>query len=124
MPDVRRAADDIALRRKELHLLLADRPLPYPIEQTAGATKNISVCFWYKHIREPKTTFSTIVILPHSQIKHVSVFRAIEVVAELLAEELGRSGSLAEFYEFLVRSQRDPFLNERAVKPDVPSSIG
>lgn len=81
------------------HLLLADRPLPYPIERTAGTTGQISVCFWYSHIRQPKHTFSTVVILPESRTVHPAVFRRIETVADLLAEELARHGSLADFYE-------------------------
>lgn len=93
---------------KNFHLLLADHPLPYPIERAAGATKNISVCFWYKHVREPKTTFSIIVILPHSQGTRASVFRAIEVVADLLAEELAQNGCLAEFYELVDHSKCQP----------------
>ena len=86
---------------KSFHLLLADRPLPYPIERAAGVTNKISVCFWYTHRRERATTFSTIVVLPYSKTTQTTVFRAIEVVADMLAEELGRSGHLAEFYELV-----------------------
>ena len=81
------------------HLLLADRPLPYPIERAAGSTRQISVCFWYSHVRQPKTTLSTVVILPESRTKNPAVFRMIETVADLLAEELARYGCLSDFYE-------------------------
>jgi hypothetical protein len=81
------------------HLLLADRPLPYPIERTAGSTQQISVCFWYSHVRQPKLTFSTVVVLSDSRTLHPAVFRRIETVADLLAEELARHGSLGDFYE-------------------------
>lgn len=82
------------------HLLLADRPLPYPIERAAGLTDRISVCFWYSHVRHPRTTFSTIVILPESRTNHPAVFRMIEAAADLLAEELLRGERLADLYEF------------------------
>jgi hypothetical protein len=90
--------------RKSFHLLLADRPLPYPIERTAGSTGQISVCFWYSHIRQPKRTFSTIVVLADSRTHHPAVFRRIEMVADLLAEELARHGSLGDFYELFEES--------------------
>ena len=81
------------------HLLLADRPLPYPIEDTAGTARQISVCFWYSHVRQLQETLSTIVILSDSRTNHRAVFRRIETVADLLAEELVREGRLAGFYE-------------------------
>lgn len=90
------------------HLLLADRPLPYPLERTAGLSCKISVCFWYAHVRQPKCTFTTIVILAGSRTNHPGVFRKIEVIADLLAEELTRGGQLAEVYE-LVEDAAHPF---------------
>ncbi len=84
---------------KTYHLLLADRPLPYPIELASGPAQKVSVCFWYSHVHQPKTTFSTIVILPDPRTCHPAVFRRIEMVADLLAEQLTRHGRLADFYE-------------------------
>ncbi|HXX99939.1 MAG TPA: hypothetical protein VEI54_03400 [Candidatus Limnocylindrales bacterium] len=84
---------------KSFHLLLADRPLPYPIERSSGSTGKISVCFWYSHVRHPKSTFSTIVVLTDARTNHPLVFRRIEDVADLLAEELALHGKLAPFYE-------------------------
>ncbi|MGB7846278.1 MAG: hypothetical protein WBL63_11730 [Candidatus Acidiferrum sp.] len=81
------------------HLLLADRPLPYPNESSEGPTRQVSVCFWYSHLRQPKKTFSTVVILSDSRTNHPAVFRLIEMVADLLSEELVRYGCLADFYE-------------------------
>ena len=81
------------------HLLLADRPLPYPLECDSGPTRKISVCFWYAHIRSPKSTFSTIVILVGTHTNHPSLFRKIELAADLLAEQLAREGHLAGVYE-------------------------
>lgn len=81
------------------HVLLADRPLPYPIERETGPTRKLSVCFWYSHVHQPDCTFSTIVILAGSRANHPALFRKIELVADLLAEELGRSEKLAEVYE-------------------------
>jgi hypothetical protein len=87
------------------HLLLADRPLPYPIERTAGSASQISVCFWYAHVARPKHTFSTVVVFPESRTVHPAVFRRIETVADLLAEALARNGSLADFYELFEESE-------------------
>ncbi len=36
------------------HLLLADQPLPYPIEVTAGTTRQVSLRFWYSHVRNSR----------------------------------------------------------------------
>jgi len=85
--------------RKTFHLLLADKPLPYPNERAAGPTRKISVCFWYSHLCQPKSTFSTILILAGSGTSDPAVFRRIETVADLLAEELAREGHLAGVYE-------------------------
>lgn len=83
------------------HLVLADRPLPYPIERATGTSRQISVCFWYAHVRQPKRTFSSIVILAGSRTNHPALYRKIELVADLLAEELTREGQLAGVYELL-----------------------
>jgi hypothetical protein len=71
------------------HVLLADRPLPYPLERGKGAGDRISACFWYSHINHPATC-ATIVILPDSRTNHPAVFRMIEEAADLLADELLR----------------------------------
>lgn len=84
---------------ENFHIVLADRPLPYPNERSAGPTRKISVCFWYSHVRHPKTTFSTVITLEGSRMNHPAVFRRIEIVADLLAEELAAHGHLAEFYD-------------------------
>jgi hypothetical protein len=81
------------------HLLLADRPLPYPLECAAGPTKKFSLCFWYSPVGEPSKTHCTIVLLNGTRIQYPAVFRRIELVADLLAEELALKDELAEFYE-------------------------
>ena len=85
---------------ESFHLLLADRPLPYPLEQGYAARRRVSVCFWYSHVSQPNSTLSTIVVLPDSRTNHPAVFRMIEAAADLLAEELVASGTLSAFYEF------------------------
>lgn len=85
---------------QRFHLLLADRPLPYPLEKSAGPTNKVSVCFWYSHIRRPKCTLSCIVILSGTRTNHPSLYRKIELIADLLAEELIRQGDLAVVYEY------------------------
>lgn len=85
---------------QRFHLLPADRPLPYPIEKSAGPTKKVSLCFWYSHARRPKCTLSCIVILSGTRTNHPSLYRKIELIADLLAEELIRQGDLAVVYEY------------------------
>ena len=43
---------------KTFHLLLADRPLPYPAERGDDPTQTVSVCFWYVYGADPDTTKS------------------------------------------------------------------
>ena len=83
------------------HLFLADRPLPYPLERNASPSNKISVCFWYTHVRRPNRTFSSIVILEGCQTNSPSIFRKIELIADLLANTLTREGRLVDVYEFL-----------------------
>jgi len=86
---------------KSYHLLLADRPLPYPIERTSGSTGKVSVCFWCSHFSHPTSTFSTIVVLREARRKYPAVLRRIENIADLLTEEVAACGTLAEFCEFV-----------------------
>jgi hypothetical protein len=43
---------------KTFHLLLADRPLPYPAERGEHPTQTVSVCFWYVYGADRDTTKS------------------------------------------------------------------
>jgi len=47
---------------RNFHLVLADRPLPYPVESASGPTGTISVCFWYVYGAENRETKSTVVL--------------------------------------------------------------
>ena len=82
------------------HLLLADRPLPYPNEHSTERIEKISVCFWYSHISQPHITNSTVVTLPSNDANRPAMFRTIETIADLLAPMVARSGHLAQFYDF------------------------
>jgi len=86
---------------ESFHLLLADRPLPYPIECSLGPANQVSACFWYSHISGSRKTRSTIVILPYPHVNRPSLFRLLETAADLLAEELRCRGNLDTFYEFV-----------------------
>jgi hypothetical protein len=88
----------------KFHLLLADRPVPYPNERASGPTDKVSVCYWYSHVRTKFETRTAIVVLPCPRTNHPAVFRLIESVADLLANELNRFGNLSEFYEFVPSS--------------------
>ena len=84
---------------QSFHLLLADRPLPYPLARSAGPSKKISISFWYTPPNDFARTLSTIVILASYPRNNSSLFRKIETVADLLAEELLLRGRLTEVYE-------------------------
>ena len=93
---------------RTFHLLLADRPLPYPIERSAGPTDRVSLCFWYTPLYPEETTESTIVILKALRRSRSTLFRRIEMVADLLAEELVNKGQLVGLYE-LFESEQEPW---------------
>ena len=81
---------------RNFHLLLADRPLPYPAERGGGPT--VSVCFWYQYGAERDATKSTVVLFEGVTSPKGIHFRKIEFIADVLAEELLRRQSLAVFY--------------------------
>ncbi len=83
---------------RNFHLLLADRPLVYPAERGGGATRVVSVCFWYLYGAERNATRSTVVLFDGVFGPKANIFRRIEFVADLLADELVRRQSLAVFY--------------------------
>jgi hypothetical protein len=86
------------------HVLLADRPIPYPLERSAVPSKQLSGCFWYSHARRPMETLSTIIILEGSLTNKTALFHKIETVADVLAEELSAREQLAEVYELFEHS--------------------
>lgn len=83
---------------KNFHLLLADRPLPYPAERGVGATPTMSVCFWYLYGTDRNSTKSTVVLFEGIPGPKANLFRQIEFIADVLADELLRHQSLAVFY--------------------------
>jgi hypothetical protein len=83
---------------RNFHLLLADRPLPYPAERVAGPTRKVSVCFWYVYGEESRATKSTVVIFECSTGAKERIYRQIEFIADVLADELLRRKELAVFY--------------------------
>ena len=98
---------------ESFHLLLADRPLPYPNEMAAGPSRRTSVCYWYAHVAGCDQNRSTIVFMPCTNNLCSNAFRWIETAADLLATELMHGPDLAEFYEFipaktLLRARRAP----------------
>jgi hypothetical protein len=83
---------------RNFHLLLADRPLPYPMETSEGPTRMTSVCFWYVHGTEIGATKSTVVVFENVSGSNANIFRQIEFIADILADELRRRQTLAGFY--------------------------
>jgi len=84
------------------HLLLADRPLPYPAERSAQPAREVSLCFWYSS----DTQRSTLVIVPAGKGASVVPYRDIEFVADLLSEKLLLKGKLAPMYGLTDNSLR------------------
>lgn len=82
---------------RNFHLLLADRPLPYPMELGADPTHTVSVCFWYAYGEETETK-SAVVLLESQACPKEKLYRQIEYIADVLADELLRRRELATFY--------------------------
>jgi hypothetical protein len=80
------------------HLLLADRPLPYPMERTYGVTRITSLCFWYVYGAEGAGTKSAVVLFEDGASSKQKFFRQIEFIADILADELVRRRELAVLY--------------------------
>jgi len=83
---------------RNFHLLLADRPLAYPMERGENPKPMTSVCFWYVYGAERDDTKSTVVLFECGAGCKEKIFRQIEFIADVLAEELLRRQSLAVFY--------------------------
>jgi hypothetical protein len=83
---------------RNFHLLLADRPLPYPAELGGAPTQTVSVCFWYTYGEEKAATKSTVVLFESCAHLKEKLYRQIEFVADVLADELLRRRELAVFY--------------------------
>ena len=83
---------------RNFHLLLADRPLPYPVELGAGPAQTVSVCFWYAYGKEWAATKSAVVIFESCARPKEKLYRQIEFIADVLADELLRPRELAVFY--------------------------
>jgi hypothetical protein len=83
---------------RNFHLLLADRPLPYPMELGAGPTQTVSVCFWYEYGEERTGTKSAVVLFESCACPKEKMCRQIEFIADILADELLRRRELATFY--------------------------
>jgi len=83
---------------RNFHLLLADRPLPYPAERGGGPTPRVSVCFWYQYGADRNGTKSTVVLFEGVSSPRGNLFRQIEFIADVLADKLLRRHELAVFY--------------------------
>jgi hypothetical protein len=83
---------------RNFHLLLADRPLPYPAELGGEPTQTVSVCFWYTYGEVKAATKSAVVLFESCAHPQEKLYRQIEFIADLLADELLRRRDLAIFY--------------------------
>jgi len=83
---------------RNFHLLLADHPLPYPAELGGGPTQTVSVCFWYAYGEEKAATKSAVVLFEPCGVRKEKMYRLIEFIADVLADELLRRRELAAFY--------------------------
>ncbi|HUI53056.1 MAG TPA: hypothetical protein VLX60_14825 [Terriglobales bacterium] len=83
---------------KDFHLVLADRPLPYPAERLRGPADKISLCFWYSFGSLKISTKSSLVLAPAEPGKNGDDYRSFEFIADLLTEKLLEERSLAVWY--------------------------
>jgi hypothetical protein len=82
---------------RNFHLLLADRPLAYPMERGEDPRPLTSVCFWYVYGEEAATK-SAVVLFESCDGSREKIFRRIEFIADVLADELLRRQELGVFY--------------------------
>ncbi len=82
---------------RNFHLLLADRPMPYPAECSGSPTRTVSACFWYVYGADQKAMKSTVVLFEERFEPRANIFRQIEFIADLLSDELLRRRSLSPF---------------------------
>ena len=83
---------------RNFHLLLADQPLAYPMERDEDQKPMTSVCFWYVYGAGGVATKSAVVLFECGADSREKIFRQIEFIADVLADELRRRRSLALFY--------------------------
>jgi hypothetical protein len=83
---------------KNFHLVLADRPLPYPSERRGGPARKLSLCFSYLYGSDKNATRISLVLVPAEFANHGRIYREIEFVADLLAEKLLQAPTLAVLY--------------------------
>jgi hypothetical protein len=83
---------------RNFHLLLADRPLAYPMERGEDPRPLTSVCFWYVYGEEGATK-TTVVLFEPCAGSREKIFRKIEFIADVLAAELLRRQELGVFYD-------------------------
>lgn len=82
---------------RNFHLLLADRPVAFPVERDAESPPMTSVCFWYLCGADRRATKSTVVLFDCHEGSREKMFRQIEFIADVLSDELLRRGELAVF---------------------------
>ncbi len=91
---------------KNFHLVLADRPLPYPVERHGARSQQLSLCFWYADGRPPSATNSSLVLFPAVSENGHEIYREAEYIADLLAAKLVQEHSLAVLYRLSGNSLR------------------
>jgi hypothetical protein len=92
---------------EDFHLLLADRPQPYPAERKAGPTRQLSLCFWYSYGGNNTATKNSLVLIPSHGQEYGCYYRPIESVADLLTAKLLEEHSLAGWYELAGNALRE-----------------
>ena len=85
---------------RSFHLVLADRPLPYPAERNSGDTGELSLYFWYCCGDAKNPVRSSLVLVPGRMNKEAGIYREIEHIADLLTEKLRQQLELAVLYSF------------------------
>ncbi len=83
---------------RNFHLVLADRPLPYPAERHSGHTGELSLYFWYCSGNAKNGVRSSLVLVHGELTREGTIYREIEYVADILAEKLRQQQELAVLY--------------------------
>ncbi len=85
------------------HLVLADRPISFPAENSSEKNEMLTAGFWYMRARSDghtQVTETVVVILRRPPGRGAVLMHHLDAVADKLAEKLIKPDSLATLYEF------------------------
>jgi hypothetical protein len=97
---------------ESFHIVLGDKPISFPAEESSGRTATMTAGFWYvseRRAESPGTggfTETVVVMLRKPPKSGTPLMRHLELLADTLAEKINLEGRLSTYYEFDGRQLR------------------